>query len=236
MDKRLAVMQPYIFPYVGYLNLFQASSTFVFYDDVQFRKGSWINRNQIASKNEPILFTLPLIKASQNNLISEKETFRLDIFSKKFVRQLSNVYGNSQYFDRGMDYVNSVLDSGLSKISDLAIKSVTDFFSLLDIKKDIIVSSRDFYSSKDMGKSNRLIWLTKELGCDTYLNPISGAKLYSQNYFTQNGVFLKFVEPVVSKYNQFNTQQFIPNLSLIDLMMNLSDAEMMKQINSFRIL
>src|SRR5208337_2720295 len=69
--KRLAIMQPYIFPYIGYYHLIESSSTIVFYDDVNYIKRGWINKNRIINNDKDYLFTVPLISASQNRLINE---------------------------------------------------------------------------------------------------------------------------------------------------------------------
>jgi hypothetical protein len=236
MKKRAAVMQPYIFPYIGYFNLIQASDNFIFYDDVSFRKKSWINRNQINLHGKPYLFTVPLSKSSPNNLICELETFQLDRFANRFIRQLEHTYGHSEYFERGMDYVCAVLFSGKTKISELAIKSVKEFFSILSISKEFWTASKDFSDSRDIGRADRLIRITKELNCGIYLNPINGLDLYSRDYFKQRSVDLYFLEPLVPSYSQTKLGEFIPKLSSIDLLMNLSDSELKSQINAFRLL
>jgi hypothetical protein len=73
MSKRIAVMQPYVFPYIGYMNLVKASDKFVFYDDVNFIKKGWINRNRIMLMGESYRFSIPLKQQSQNVLIKDTE-------------------------------------------------------------------------------------------------------------------------------------------------------------------
>ena len=70
---KIAIMQPYIFPYIGYFQLVQAVEMFVFYDDVNYIKGGWINRNRILINNQPSYVTIPLKGASPNKLICEIE-------------------------------------------------------------------------------------------------------------------------------------------------------------------
>ena len=70
-QKKVAIMQPYLFPYLGYFQLINAVDAFVFYDDVNFIKRGWINRNRILVNNEDQLISIPLIKASQNKLIKD---------------------------------------------------------------------------------------------------------------------------------------------------------------------
>ena len=68
---KVAIMQPYFLPYIGYFQLINAVDVFVFYDDVNFIKGGWINRNNLLVNKGKYLFTIPLTEASSNNLISE---------------------------------------------------------------------------------------------------------------------------------------------------------------------
>ena len=84
----LAIMQPYFFPYIGYLQLINAVDRFVILDDVNFINKGWINRNRILLNGAPHLFTLPLIKAIQNKLISEIEILHDDKFVSSFPSQL----------------------------------------------------------------------------------------------------------------------------------------------------
>ena len=68
---KLAIMQPYLFPYVGYYQLAAAVDKFVFYDDVNYMKGGWINRNRLIISGQVKYFTLPLVNGSPNNKINE---------------------------------------------------------------------------------------------------------------------------------------------------------------------
>ncbi|MBK8622157.1 MAG: WbqC family protein [Saprospiraceae bacterium] len=68
----IAIIQPYLFPYIGYFQLMEAVDVFVMFDDIQYIKGGWINRNRINSKNGQIMFTLPLVKESHKELINER--------------------------------------------------------------------------------------------------------------------------------------------------------------------
>ena len=64
-------MQPYFFPYIGYFQLINSVNEFVIYDNIEFAKKGWINRNQILRQDQAHKFVLPLEKASQNRLINE---------------------------------------------------------------------------------------------------------------------------------------------------------------------
>ena len=86
MRNRIAIMQPYVFPYIGYMNLINASDHFVFYDDVSFIKKGWINRNRIILMGEPYRFSIPLKQQSSNVLIKDTEVSDLSKFADKFLQ------------------------------------------------------------------------------------------------------------------------------------------------------
>nr|WP_310590339.1 WbqC family protein [Dyadobacter sp. NIV53] len=80
----IAIMQPYIFPYIGYFQLINAVDKFIIYDDVNFINKGWINRNNILVSGQAHLFTIPLKDASQNKLIHEVELIGGDQWKKSF--------------------------------------------------------------------------------------------------------------------------------------------------------
>ncbi|MDA3872330.1 MAG: WbqC family protein, partial [Candidatus Marinimicrobia bacterium] len=85
---KLAIMQPYFFPYIGYFQLINAVDKFVVYDDVNFIKRGWINRNYININNKKVLFTLPVKDKSQNKLINQHSYNFDDIWKNNFFKTL----------------------------------------------------------------------------------------------------------------------------------------------------
>jgi hypothetical protein len=236
MKNAVAVMQPYVFPYLGYFCLIEASDVFVFYDDVNFIQRGWINRNQILINGEPHRFTIPLTNGSQNELIKNVRTHALDAFKEKFLKQLSFAYKRAPFFDVGMHYVEDVFSSNNELIADLAIHSVAHFYHLLGMKKDFLSSSLVCPESKGLDKADRLIDITKKLGGSAYLNAVGGMNLYEKNYFNERGVGLSFVKPRMLEYRQNGVGCFIPGLSVIDAVMNCTIPELKIMIERFDLI
>ena len=115
---KIAVMQPYIFPYIGYFQLINAVDKFVIFDDVNFINKGWINRNNILLNNLPYLFTLPLKKSSQNKLINEIEIANDKIWNQKFLKTLQAAYSKAPNFSEVYNLVDRIVNSGLDKLSD----------------------------------------------------------------------------------------------------------------------
>ena len=235
--KRVGIMQPYIFPYIGYMNLVNASDKFVFYDDVNFIKKGWINRNRIMLMGEPYSFSIPLKQQSQNVLIKDTEVSDLQKFSDKFLQQLSFSYKKSPYKDTVLDYVRETLKSRHLSISELAIGSVELFFEYLGIKKLFHYSSKEFSETRTLKKAERLVKITESLKSDNYINAIGGNSLYCSEFFASKGIKLKFVKPLLMTYEHCNVRgsNFTPGLSIIDIMMNLSVQDIRSHLDSFEL-
>lgn len=237
MNNKIAIMQPYIFPYIGYLNLINASSKFIFYDDVKFIKKGWINRNRVMLNGEPYLFTIPLKSQSQNILINDTKLDNLPAFTNNFLKQLQSEYTHAPFKADVLDYVRDVLNKNHENISDLAIESVKLFFRFIGINKKFYYSSKDFGATRDLKKEDRLIKIIKLLNSREYLNSIGGVKIYSKDLFEEKGINLNFVKPLFLKYVHCNGTQnlFNPGLSIIDIMMNISENEINKHLNSYEL-
>ena len=237
MTNKVAIMQPYVFPYIGYMNLVNASDKFVFYDDVHFIKRWWINRNRIILGRDPYRFTIPLKRPSQNVLIKDTEVSNLSVFADKFLKQLGSEYKKAPYKTKVLDYVREVLAEKNKNISEVAIASVELFFRYLGVEKKFYYSSRDFESTRGLGKADRLIKITKLLYSGEYVNSIGGASLYEKEFFALNGVTLSFVKPSLAPYVHCNGKKgvFNPGLSIIDVMMNLSEHEICRHLASYEL-
>ena len=234
-EKTSAIMQPYLFPYIGYFNLVQESDAFVFYDDVNFIKKGRINRNSILINKQEYNFKVPIKKISQNRLICETEISEKNIFLENFINQLARSYKKAQFFNETINYIYKTFSIDSNSISKVAIKSITNFFEYVEVEKNFIISSKSFQNTKHLDKSDRLIEISKLLGSKRYVNTIGGLELYSKEYFSSKSLELNFIKPNVLSYNQVNSTIFIPKLSIIDLMMNLSKKELLHHLNSYEI-
>lgn len=233
--KNVAIMQPYVFPYIGYYCLVQASDTFVFYDDVNYIKQGWINRNRLLINNVPYTFTIPLRKRSSFQLIKNINVVDIKKFKSKFVKQLEQSYSKACNYQVGMSYVDRVLDTDIDSISQLAMKSVIEFFEMLNIEKNFLVSSESFGESKGINKADRLIAIVKSLDSENYINPIGGTALYDKQYFSDKGVNLSFIKAKLEKYKQLGDEGFVGGLSIIDVIMNNNIDEVKSHLVNYEL-
>ncbi len=233
---KVAIMQPYFLPYIGYFQLINAVDKFVFYDDVNFIKKGWIHRNNLLVNGEAFLFSIPCKAISQNRHINQIE---LDFDSKskdKFLKRIELAYKKAPYFDMVYKEIEQlVLKSNASTISTFAIDSVKIVCDYLDIKIQFVISSNGHSESQGEPKQMRLINVAKKENAETYINPIGGLDLYSKEDFKKSGLELRFLSPEPIQYRQFGND-FVSNLSMVDVLMFNDKQTINKFLASYKLI
>ncbi|NJB72645.1 hypothetical protein GGR42_003136 [Saonia flava] len=232
---RIAIMQPYIFPYLGYFQLISAVDTFVFCDDVNFIKGGWIHRNRILVDGKPQYISFPCIKKSQNKLINELE---LKLDSKEFYKILPTIhraYKFAPYYDIVFPILEGLINSNIKNLSKFASNTVMVISEYLEIDTEFLYTSEEFGHTKGQERSNRLINITKQLNSAHYINLIGGQEIYDKSYFNDQGVALNFIKSENEIYKQLGND-FVPYLSIVDVLMFNSVTEIQQMLKSYRLI
>jgi len=225
----IAIMQPYVFPYIGYFQLIHATDTFVFYDDVNYINKGWINRNRILLNNKDQLFTIPCKEASQNKLIKDIEVLQDAKAINKIFLTLQGAYKKAPYYNEVYPLIAQIITlSDNLTISQMAIKSVKDICSYLGMERKFIISS-DKYTNQELKKADRLIDICHLEGIADYTNAAGGKEIYTKEYFIDSNVNLSFLVPERCEYTQFGGT-FVPWLSIIDILMFNSKEEVNNKI------
>ncbi|RFC42446.1 MAG: WbqC-like protein family protein [Verrucomicrobia bacterium] len=213
---KLAIMQPYILPYIGYFQLISSVDFFLACDNMQYTRKGWINRNRILQNGKDILFSLPLKHASQTANISERE-ITSDFNRERFLKQFSNAYKKCVFFEQTLPLLERILghqDLNLFNFNLNSIKTVCDYLGI----QTKIGRTSDIPINPLLKKEERVIALCQSLNADTYINSIGGRELYSKDRFKNNGISLAFLESSPLEYKQFHPH-FIPWLSIVDILM-----------------
>ena len=231
---KIAIMQPYLFPYIGYFQLVKVVDKFIFYDDVQFIKGGLINRNYILERGrKKHLITLNLNNSSSNKKINEINVINN---SKKILKTIKYNYTKAPYFKQTFPIIENVLEYAslktvISEIASLSVRSIAEY---LNIKTVFMKSSDVFSGTLSLGRVKRLIEICKMENAEMYANPIGGKELYKKESFNKEGINLFFLRTKDIKYRQFN-KQFIPNLSIIDVIMFNSPEKVTALLEEFTL-
>lgn len=229
----LGIMQPYVFPYIGYFQLIRAVDVFVVYDDVAFINKGWINRNNILVGGQASMFTIPLVGASQNKLIREIEVDNLAAWSKKSLKTVEQSYKKAPFFKESFGIVEQVFKCPAANIAELAVSSLKETCKYLGINTKIIESST-VYNNQDLKAQNRILDICLQEKAVHYINPIGGMAIYDKQLFADNKILLNFIKAKPVEYNQFNNN-FVPWLSIIDLLMFCSVAEINEYLDKFEL-
>jgi hypothetical protein len=213
---KVSIMQPYIFPYIGYFQLIYATDLFVIHDDVQWIKCGWINRNRFLVNGKDQIFTFSVKKDSNYKNINERifaDIFNEDV--KKFDRIIYNAYHKTPYYDSVRGLLDNIFHEPPINVSDFAVKSISAICQYLQIGTPILISSKLTKDNSLAGQA-RVLNINKCVGSTHYINPSGGTELYSKEEFEKNNIKLNFLKTRNIPYTQFN-DEFIPFLSIIDV-------------------
>ncbi|HEY4875285.1 MAG TPA: WbqC family protein [Puia sp.] len=230
----LGIMQPYIFPYTGYYQLINAVDEFVIYDDVNYINKGWINRNNLLVNGKAFLFTVPLKEASQNKLINQIEIQENESWAKKFLKTIEQAYKKAPHFKNTFSLVSDVINSPVKGIHELALLSLKSIADYLDIKTEFVDSS-SLYQNTNLKAQDRILDICLREKSDHYINPIGGMEIYSNEMFERSGIKLSFLKTIPVPYTQFDNE-FVPYLSIIDVLMFNSKAESIELINQYELI
>ncbi len=231
---KIGIMQPYFFPYIGYWQLINAVDKYVIYDDVNYIKNGWINRNNILLNGQKHLVTLPLDGASSFELIKNIKITSNQKVKEKLLRTIKNSYLKAPYLndvfpitEKTVLYENCEIASAI----EFSIRKIVDY---LNIDTEIILSS-NLSKDNNLKGQDKVIDIVKALNGDAYINAIGGQELYSKEDFAKENIRLNFLKTKDVKYKQFNND-FVPNLSIIDVMMFNSPEVIREMLNDYELL
>lgn len=228
--KRLGVMQPYFFPYIGYWCLIQAVDTFVLYDDVQYIKSGYINRNTILSQGNRQRITLTIQQASSNKRIND---LYVGENNSKIVKTIQQSYAKAPYFAQFFPVIQEIFACKSTNLADFLYSSIKNLMSYMNMDQPLLRSS-EMSIPTGLDRVERLLYLCKATQSGIYINNESGRKLYAQEQFQKEHITLQFIHPIISEYAQLS-KNFESHLSIIDLLMNLSVDELKHHLNDHRI-
>jgi hypothetical protein len=213
-------MQPYLFPYLGYWELIKAVDKFLILDDVHYIKQGWINRNRIIVNGAPSWLTIPIKNQSSHKKIHDLEIVADPAWRKKSINSIYLSYKASPYFDEIFPIISKILSCNTENLSCLLRFQIEEIGKLLGLNAEILPTAR-MYATQSARGQDRVIGLCEMLQANTYINLPGGELLYKKEDFSTKGLELKFVSPRQIVYHQPRTDEFIPNLSIVDVLMNI---------------
>jgi hypothetical protein len=214
---KAAIMQPYFLPYIGYFQLINAVDVFVVYDDVNYIKKGWINRNNILVNGEGFLFNIPLQEVSQNKSINQINIEENTNWKKNILKTITLSYKKAPYFVQVFPIIEKIIALEEKNLAKFITYSLIEICNFLSIETTILISS-SIEKNNDLKGQDKIIEICKKNEANSYINAIGGMKLYDKDVFLKCGISLNFIQSNPIFYSQFKNE-FIPWLSIIDVMM-----------------
>lgn len=232
---KLAIMQPYFFPYIGYFQLINSVDEFVIYDNIQFTKRGWINRNRILVNGKESYISLPLKKDSDYLDVRERylaQSWSLD--RKKMLNRITESYRKAPSFTLAFPVIEKALSFEEDNLFKFIFNTVTLINEYLEIGTKLLISST-LDIDHTLKAEEKVLEICKATKANVYINSIGGLELYNRDNFKKEDIDLHFLKTSDVVYTQFKND-FVPFLSIIDVMMFNSKDRIKHFLNSSFVL
>ena len=213
---KLAIMQPYFLPYIGYFQLIGAVDAFVVYDNIKYTKKGWVNRNRMLRNGGDVTFSLPLAKDSDSLDIVQRE-LAADFDRQKLLNQFKGAYAKAPHFDVTFPVLARIVLNDERNLFRYIHQSIVDLCGHLGLETKIKISS-EIDINHGLRSQDKVLAICNTLGADSYINAIGGLELYRREIFGLQGVELQFIRAKPFDYPQF-ARPTVPWLSIIDVLM-----------------
>jgi hypothetical protein len=215
--RTVGILQPGYLPWLGFFEQVHRCDIFVLYDDVQFEKGSWRNRNRIKTPNGPQWLTVPvLLKGQGLPLIKDVAINSSESWQKKHIRAITQNYSKSPFLGRYGEDLFEMLDRPWRFLIDLDLELVNWLTEQLGISTQMVLASALGVHGSNV---QRLINIIQSLGGDHFYEGSAGQSYIDVGVFEEAGISVSFQEYNHPRYPQLYGD-FISHLSVIDLLFN----------------
>lgn len=217
VGRVVSILQPGYLPYIGFFELMSRCDVFVLYDDVQYDKNSWRNRNRIRGPQGPLWLTVPVfVKGKMGQTINQVEIDNKREWRRKHLLSLRQHYSKAAYFSEHIGFFERLYSTEWRMLAELD-RAIIDYFrSAMGIAAELINSSA--LNAKGH-KTERILAICNELNADAYIST-NGAKSYLQEEILKEaGVSLAYQDYTPPEYAQVYPG-FESHLSVADIVFN----------------
>jgi hypothetical protein len=215
---KVAIMQPYFFPYIGYFQLLNTVDEFIVYDNIEYSKKGWISRNRILVNGKDAYISVPIRKDS--DFLDVRDRFLAQVWvtdRKKMLNRINESYRKAPEFEFVFAVVEKCILFEEPNLFKFILHSLETLKSYLSITTPLSVSST-IAIDHSLKAEQKVLALCKERNATHYINPIGGLQLYDKTIFKNQGIELSFLQSSELIYDQLGNT-FVPWLSIIDVMM-----------------
>lgn len=228
----VGILQPGYLPWLGFFEQVYRCDVFVIYDDVQFDKGGWRNRNRIKTPGGPQWLTVPVLtKGKKFPLIKDVQINGSIPWQKKHIKSIKQNYSKAPFFDDyGLELIR-IIDRPWKYLLDLDMELIYWLLNVLGIKTEMVLSSELQVEGK---RVDRLIGIIKKVGGRVFYEGAAGKSYINTDLFEQEGISVVFQDYKHPVYPQLYGD-FVSHLSVIDLLFNCGPGSLDIIINQAEV-
>lgn len=241
---KIAIMQPYFVPYIGYFSLIKQTDRFILFDTVQFIKHGWIERNRILKQQNSKeadcqwqYISVPLVKYSRETKIIDIKINNSIDWRAKILAQLQHYKKRAPFYDETIDVLKRAFDiktDSIVKLNENILKVICEYLNI-ELKIDIF-SEMNLQIDKVNAPDEWALNICKAIGnIDEYWNPEGGITFFDKNKYIKENIDLKFLKAKITPYSQKRVN-FEGGLSIIDVMMFNPPDQINKMLDQYIIL
>lgn len=221
---RIGILQPGYLPWLGFFEQMHKCDIFVLYDDVQYDKHSWRNRNRIKTANGIQWLTVPVsVSLSEPAIVREVRIDNSANWRKKHLQSIRQNYSKARFYRDHIGLFEEALTAEWELLVDLDIYFIEKLATMLGISTRMVRSSELDIPRGD--KVERLVGICRIFNADTFYEGAAGRDYIDTDLFARQGVGVEFQDYVHPVYQQLYGQ-FVPYLSIIDLLFNHGDESL----------
>lgn len=215
--KRIGIMQPTYFPWLGYFEMIQATDVFVLLDDVQFNRKSWQQRNCIKGPSGRSWLTVPVFKKNNRyQKINKVRINRQQNWVRKHLKTLETFYSKSAYFDRYIEEVRGLFQNNWEFLADLNVASILFLMEQFGITTPLRISS---VMEIEKTGNEKVLEICRNLEANELYDAAGAVKFIDADLFQKASTHVLFQDYHHPEYQQLHGP-FIPYLSALDLLFN----------------
>jgi hypothetical protein len=232
---KLGLMQPYFFPYLGYFDLIYQTDLWIVFDTVQYIRRGWMNRNRVLHPHQGWQYiTVPVRKHPRHTPIRAIRIADDLPWRQKIMGQLQHYRKHAPYFSQTMDLVTSCLESHETSLARLNVRCLQRVCEYLDLDFNVrFLSEMNLQLGPINAPDDWALQIALALGAEEYVNPPGGEGLYDAQKFADAGVKLTIRHLPPMEY-ACPGYEFIPNLSIIDVLMWNDPAQVRAHLERHR--
>jgi hypothetical protein len=235
---RIAIMQPYFFPYLGYLSLIKHTDQFILFDTVQYIRHGWIERNRVLKQNNGwIYISVPLIKNSRGTLIKDTLIDNQKNWKQKIISQLQPYQKTAPYYYKVIKLLDVLFSNKFDDIVALNKASLEIVCDYLEMDNNISVySNMNLAIEEPKAPDEWALNICKAIGNKSeYWNLPGGQSFFDKTKYDNAGLTLKFQKIHLTPYDQ-KKEVFEPGLSILDALMFNSIGEINEMLDNFELI